>query len=52
MVNLTINGIEVQVPKGTTILEACRMNGIDVPTLCYDEDLKTTRILPDVHCRV
>jgi predicted molibdopterin-dependent oxidoreductase YjgC len=40
MVNLTINGIEVQVPKGTTILEACRMNGIDVPTLCYDEDLK------------
>jgi len=40
MVTLTINGRQVEVPKGTTILEACRMNGIDIPTFCYDEDLK------------
>lgn len=40
MVNLTINGKEIQVPRGTTILKACQMNGIDVPTLCYDEDLR------------
>jgi predicted molibdopterin-dependent oxidoreductase YjgC len=40
MVSLTINGQQVQVPKGTTILQACRMNGIEIPTFCYDDDLK------------
>lgn len=40
MINLTINGRAVEVPAGTTILNACRMNNIFVPTLCYDEDLR------------
>ncbi len=40
MVTLTINGKEIQAPKGSTILEACRLNGIEVPTLCYDPDLR------------
>lgn len=40
MITLTINGQEVQVPRGTTILKACQGVGIDVPTLCYDEDLR------------
>ncbi len=35
MVNLKINGIAVTVAKGTTILEAARTLGIDIPTLCY-----------------
>ena len=35
MVNVVINGIAVQVPKGSTILEAARVAGVDVPTLCY-----------------
>jgi len=40
VITLTINGREVQVPAGTTILEACKMNGIEMPTLCHDEDLR------------
>ena len=34
-----INGIEVTAPKGTTILEAARMAGINIPTLCYLKDI-------------
>ncbi len=37
---LTIDGIKVEVPEGTTVLEAARKAGIYIPTLCYDEDLK------------
>lgn len=40
MITLTINSKEIQVPKGTTILDACKINGIEVPTLCYDPDLR------------
>lgn len=35
MVNLKINNIPVSVPEGTTILEAAKSIGINVPTLCY-----------------
>jgi NADH-quinone oxidoreductase subunit G len=35
MVNVTINGIPVSVPEGGTILEATRLAGCPVPTLCY-----------------
>ncbi len=35
MVNVKINGIDVSVPKGSTVLEAARYAGIDIPTLCY-----------------
>jgi len=37
MINLTIDNKPIQVPEGTTILKAARMNGIDIPTLCYFE---------------
>ena len=37
MINLTINGKNIQAPEGSTILEAARANGIYIPTLCYDE---------------
>lgn len=37
---LTIDGIKVEVPEGTTVLEAARKAGVYIPTLCYDEDLK------------
>lgn len=40
MITLTINGREVQTPRGSTILEACQRNGISIPTLCYDPDLR------------
>lgn len=35
MVNLEINGMPLSVPKGSTILEAARYAGIEIPTLCY-----------------
>jgi len=36
-VKLTIDGEEVRVPKGTTILDAARQSGIDLPVICYHE---------------
>ncbi len=39
MVNLTLNGLEITVEKGTTLLEAAKFYGIEIPTLCYDEAL-------------
>ena len=40
MITLTINGREIQTPRGSTILDACEAAGIPVPTLCYDPDLR------------
>ena len=37
MIELTINGKKITAPEGSTILEAARANGIDIPTLCYDK---------------
>lgn len=38
-VNLKINGIPVKAPKGSTILDAARHTGIEIPTLCYMKDI-------------
>jgi len=38
-VKLKINGIEVTAPKGSTILEAARLAGIRIPTLCYLKEI-------------
>ena len=38
-VKLTINGQEITVPEGTTILEAAKSADIYIPTLCYHPDL-------------
>ena len=35
MVNIKINGVAISVPQGSTILEAARYAGIEIPTLCY-----------------
>jgi NADP-reducing hydrogenase subunit HndD len=35
MVKVTIDGIQVEVPQGSTALEAARAAGIHIPTLCY-----------------
>ena len=44
MPKVTIDGIEIEVPKGTTILQAARMIGPEVapPTMCYYSKLKTS----------
>jgi NADH dehydrogenase/NADH:ubiquinone oxidoreductase subunit G len=39
MINLTINGLPVQVEPGTTLLEAAQFLGIEIPTLCHMEGL-------------
>lgn len=38
-VKANIDGIDVEVPFGTTILKAARDLGINIPTLCYHDDL-------------
>ncbi len=41
-VNIKINGIEISVPAGITVLEAARMANIDIPTLCYMKNVSQT----------
>jgi len=38
-ITLTMNGSQVSAREGMTILEVARESGIDIPTLCYIEDL-------------
>lgn len=46
-IEITIDGTPVHVPEGTTLLEACRTQGIDTPTLCFLENLAPVNV-----CRV
>jgi predicted molibdopterin-dependent oxidoreductase YjgC len=46
-VELTIDGQPVSAPEGTTILQACREQGTEIPTLCYGDT-----ITPKNACRV
>lgn len=39
MPKLTVNGIEVEVPQGATVLQACEEVGVEVPRFCYHERL-------------
>ncbi|MBP2639757.1 MAG: hndD 3 [Firmicutes bacterium] len=47
MVTITIDGQQVQVPKTSTVLEAARSVGVNIPTLCYHPELR-----PEGACRV
>src|ERR1700694_5391633 len=47
MITVNIDGDDVQVTEGTTILEACRGLNIDTPTLCQLENLTPVNV-----CRV
>ena len=40
MINLTIDGIAVSAPEGSTILEAAKLANINIPTLCYLKDVQ------------
>jgi predicted molibdopterin-dependent oxidoreductase YjgC len=44
MVSLTIDGVAVRVPEGTTILSASRIIGLTIPTLCYLETLEPVNV--------
>ncbi len=41
MENITVkvNGVEISVPKGTTVLEAAHKAGFEIPTLCYMKEI-------------
>ena len=39
MINLRIDNKEIEVPAGTSLIEAARQNGIYIPSLCYNRDL-------------
>ena len=39
MLNVTIDGVKVSVPAGTTVLEAARKANIHIPTLCFLKDM-------------
>ena len=39
MVNIKINGVPCSAPEGSTILEAARLAGIKIPTLCFLKDI-------------
>jgi formate dehydrogenase major subunit len=47
MLHLSINGKEVEVEEGATLLTAIRAAGFDAPTLCHDE-----RLTPSGACRM
>jgi len=47
LVDVEIDGKPVRVPEGSTILDVCRSEGIDTPTLCYLENLTPVNV-----CRV
>ena len=55
-VTLTIDGRSITVPKGTTIWEAAKQNGIDIPVLCHDERMEPVGVcrmcVVDVGARV
>jgi predicted molibdopterin-dependent oxidoreductase YjgC len=46
-VSLTIDETPVEVPEGSTLLDACAQLGIDTPTLCFGETLRPANV-----CRV
>ena len=47
MVELTVDGQTVRLLDGSTLLDACRLLGIDTPTLCYGDTLTPVNV-----CRV
>ncbi len=39
LLDAEVDGRAVRVPEGATILDACRAEGIDTPTMCYADNL-------------
>jgi predicted molibdopterin-dependent oxidoreductase YjgC len=46
-VSIRIDGTDVTVAAGDTILDACRQAGVDTPTICYSDNLTAVNV-----CRV
>ena len=39
MAKLSVNGIEVEVPNGSSVIQACEAAGVEIPRFCYHERL-------------
>ena len=39
MPKVKIDGVEIEVPAGITILQACELAGVEIPRFCYHERL-------------
>jgi NADP-reducing hydrogenase subunit HndD len=39
LLDVEVDGRAVRVPEGSTILDACRADGVDTPTMCYADNL-------------
>ena len=40
MPKVTVNGTEIEVPAGITVLQACELAGVEIPRFCYHERLE------------
>jgi len=47
MIDLTVDGKKVSVPAGTSVFDAARLNNIEIPTLCHQQNEKPVGV-----CRV
>ncbi len=52
MINLTIDGISVQVPAGSTILDAANEAGVYIPTLCHLDMHEAGMVNKPASCRI
>jgi NADH-quinone oxidoreductase subunit G len=39
MPKVTVDGVEIEVPQGATVLQACELAGVEIPRFCYHERL-------------
>ena len=46
MPKLKVDGIEVEVPQGATVLQACEAAGKEIPRFCYHERLSRRMLVP------
>lgn len=51
VITLTINGTECSAPVGASLLDACRQNGVELPTLCHLEGLTPVGAGDSAWCR-
>jgi len=52
MVNITINDVKLQVPEGTTVLQAAKLININIPTLCHLDLHDIKMVNKAASCRV
>src|ERR1700729_3273416 len=56
MIDLTVDGKKVSVPPGTSVFDAARLNSIEIPTLCHQQNEKPVGVcrmcVVDVGARV